>query len=221
MASFFGFQPSSSLNQEIDTTLSKAKQGTSEPLYTYRDSLVNGVNHELIDAALVKLVDGLPESDRKQSLQKATQTIQSTVTKLMNQLLSKASNDEVMPSINYLENALHQDNAGNRYVGFALPDDLATRLRTTFAAVERGEGKAHLGSLAQDLKFLADLALRNFMADFNKTLNLGMIKRTAASAAYTVIEKVLHVIIDKLVPSLSDDELRHFTAHYNQLVIQK
>lgn len=220
MANYFGFVPSAGLKAEMEDTIRKAQSG-NETLYPYRNQVALKVFDELINASLINMVNELPDSERKQSILKAANTVQSTVHKLLNQLLSKADNQEVMPSIDFLRDSLITDSKGQARTGFVIPDDLANRLQTTFAAIDRGEGKAHNQSLAQDLKFLTDLALKNYMTDFNKTLNLGMFKRTAASVAHTTIEKVLHVVVDKLIPSLNSQELQKFAAHYSHLLYQR
>jgi hypothetical protein len=56
------------------------------------------------------------------------------------------------------------------------------------------------------------------MEEFNKTLDLGMMKRGLAGAAKGVISTAVHVAIDKLIPALSEDELKTFTSHYAQLL---
>jgi hypothetical protein len=59
------------------------------------------------------------------------------------------------------------------------------------------------------------------MTDFNKTLGLGMVKRGIASVATSAVETAVHIVIKKLIPSLSQEELLVFTQHFDQLLIQK
>lgn len=218
MASHFGFLPSQQLSNDIDVALAKAAANSGEALYPYRDKVVKAINDELINATLIDMVDMLPDSDRKKSLHKHAQTIQDTSGKLLNQLLGKADNKEVLDSVEFMHKSLSTDPNGQRRTGFVLPDDLASRLKAIFAAIAAGDVEGQRKALTHDMKQFADLALNNYMTEFNKTLHLGMIKRGAASVAHSVIEKVLHLVINSLIPSLSDEEVKRFAAHYDQLI---
>jgi hypothetical protein len=45
------------------------------------------------------------------------------------------------------------------------------------------------------------------MTEFNKTLGLGMVKRGVASVATSGVETAVHIVINKLIPALSQGEL--------------
>ena len=45
------------------------------------------------------------------------------------------------------------------------------------------------------------------MNDFNKTLDLGLIKRKAADLGSMAVIKAIHIAIDKIFPNLTKEEL--------------
>ena len=59
------------------------------------------------------------------------------------------------------------------------------------------------------------------MTDYNKTLDLGLIKRKAAELATSAVGKAVHIAIDKLIPSLTQAELEAVATHFDHLLIQK
>ncbi len=61
--------------------------------------------------------------------------------------------------------------------------------------------------LSEQYKQFAEAAVRHFMNDFNKTLDLGMIKRKAADIGSSAVIKAIHIAIDKIFPNLTKEEL--------------
>jgi hypothetical protein len=217
MTAYFGFTPSETLKSNIEKALVQAKTPSTEPLYVIRDLVSLGITDELIDNVLVQLVHMLPPSDKKETMEKLANFIKSTVHVLMKQLLNKDPNEQVLKSTEFL--ALSTNTyEGQLRVGTVLPDALVAQMKASFAEVFAGNGKAVRPALAEQFKLFSDVMIKHFMVDFNQTLDLGMFKRKAASLAQSGITKALHVAIDKLVPSLSQDELLAFTTHYNALI---
>ena len=218
MTAYFGFAPSAGLHTHIDNALIRAKQGSaSEPMYLIRDIVSLGVTDELIETLLIQLVHMLPESDKRDTMEKLSNFIKSTVHMLMKQLLSKDTDDKVLKSTEFLVLSTHMK-AGQLRVGHPLPDDLVAQMKASFAAVAAGDGKAVKPVLTTQFKQFNDLLIKHFMHDFNETLDLGMFKRKAASIAQSGITKAVHVAIDKLIPHLNQVELEAFTQHYDSLI---
>ena len=88
---FFGFIPSESLLNNIQTGIQK--KNSSEPLYPLRDEVALQINDEILDAILLELVRRFPESDKRETAEKLAGYVKSTVAVLLKQLLSKAPND--------------------------------------------------------------------------------------------------------------------------------
>ena len=219
MTSYFGIIPSDELKSDIN--LSKSNRGSSEPQYPLRDKISLKLNDELIDNLLVKLVQQFPASEKRDTAEKLAGYVRSTVSVLLKQLLGKAPNEQVLKSLEFLESISFVDNAGNSRIGAALPDDLVNQLKASFAAVHAGEGKQQRAALATQFKLFADQIIKHFMTDYNKTLDLGLIKRKAAELATSAVGKAVHIAIDKLIPSLNQAELEAVATHYDSLMVQK
>ena len=93
--------------------------------------------------------------------------------------MGKAPNDVVRESIAFSERSLFKDPEGNIRIGESLDANLVTNLKYQFAEVQAGNAidKQALSNL---YKQFGEATVRHFMVDFNRTLDLGMIKRKAA-----------------------------------------
>ena len=120
-----------------------------------------------------------------------------------------------------MEKSLFTDNEGQQRIGTVLPDTLVADMKKSFAEVAAGNGKAQRDALTQQFKTFADALTHHFMTEFNKTLGLGMMKRGVASVATSGVETAVHIVINKLIPGLSQGELEVFAKHFDQLLVQK
>ena len=201
---FFGFIPSAELLNTIETA--QQKKNSNEPLYPLRDKTALMINEEIIDAILTELVRRFPASDKRDTAEKLAGYIKSTVAVLLKQLLSKAPNDVVKQSIEFSERSSFKDAAGNARVGETLDASLVTNLKHNYAEIQAGN-EVNKAVLTELYKQFAEATVRHFMSDFNKTLDLGMIKRKAADIGAAAIIKAVHIAVDKIIPNLTKEEL--------------
>ena len=211
---FFGFTPSEALLHDIQKIIEK--KNSKEPLYPLRDKIALQMNEEIIDTLLTELVRHLPASDKRDTAEKLAGYVKSTVAVLLKQLLSKAPNDVVQQSIGFSEHSLFQDPQGTYKVGVMLDPGLVTNLKHSFAEIQAGHG-VNKAALAELYKQFADASTRHFMSDFNKTLDLGMLKRKGADMAAAAVTKAVHIAIDKLIPHMNKDELAAMAKYHDSL----
>lgn len=219
MTSYFGIVPSPELATDIK--LARENRNSSEPQYPLRDKISLKLNDDLIDNLLIKLVQEFPASEKRDTAEKLAGYVRSTVSVLLKQLLGKAPNEQVVKSLDFMEGSIFTDNQGAERIGTILPDDLVAQLKASFAAVHAGEGKAQREALTTQFKLFSDLLIKHFMTEFNKTLDLGAFKRGAASVATSAVVKAVHMAINKLIPSLTQEELSVVATHYEALLVQK
>ena len=215
--SYFGFIPSDTLLKGIQTGIEK--KNSNEPLYPLRDQAALLINDEIIDAILVELVRRFPASDKRDTAEKLAGYIKSTVAVLLKQLLSKAPNEVVRQSIEFSEKSLFKDPQGNYRVGAPLKPELVTNIKNIFAEVKAGN-EINRTVLSEYYKQFAEALVRHFMNDFNKTLDLGMIKRKAADLGSAAVIKAVHIAIDKLIPNFTKEELYAASEYHDTLFIQ-
>ena len=219
MAYYFGFLPSDKLNQMIDEAEQLIASKSSEDYYPYRNELTQQIARELNDNLLVSLIDVIPNPERKAAMQKIVHTIERTTETLLNVLLGKDKNDDIMPSFDFLKNkSMFIDNEGMRRVGFRLSEPTAQTINEGFAAitpetVDRDKFKTALETMT-------DASLNHFMSQFTETLNLGMIKRKSVPVAKAAIDKGMSMALNKLLPQLPGAGLNRLAVFYRPYLIQ-
>lgn len=211
---FFGFVPSEELLRNIQTGIEK--KNSNEPLYPLRDQTALLINDEIIDAILIELVRRFPPSDRRDTAEKLAGYVKSTVAVLLKQLLSKADNEVVRQSITFSESSLFRDPQDQLRVGAGLNANLVTSMKHSFAEILEN-GDMNRGVLSEQYKQFADAAINHFMREFNKTLDLGMIKRKAADIGAAAVTKAVHMAVDKLIPNLNKEEIKALAEYHSTL----
>ena len=211
---FFGFVPSEELLKNIQTGIEK--KNSNEPLYPLRDQTALLINEEILNAVLIELVRRFPASDKRDTAEKLAGYVKSTVAVLLKQLLSKADNDVVRQSIEFSERSLFKTPEGQIRVGVELSSSLVTNLKNSFAEIKEN-GDINRAVLSEQYKQFADATINHFMRDFNKTLDLGMIKRKASDIGAAAVTKAVHIAVDKLIPSLNKVEIIAIAEYHDTL----
>ncbi len=221
MTYYYGFIPSADLNNHIETARTKAASTTTEPLYPYRDAVVLGVNDELLHSSMGALVEMLPPSHKRDTLLKQVQMIQGAVQKLVKIILDKAPNDTVRKTVQFLSLSTHKDANGVQRVGVELSPELYNQLKTGNDKAIAGEDSPELRkSMEKTYKQFADAIIKHYMEDFNKSMDLNMLKRGGAAAIRPIVATAVHFSIDKVIHDLTPEELKIFAEHYNHLIHQ-
>lgn len=214
---YFIFTPSDNLKHEIEQII-QHQHSTDIELYPLRDNLAFRMNDELIDTLLTGLVQVLPASEKRNIAEKLASTVKTTVYTLLNQLLSKADNQTVQPSIQFVQNSYYQFNGQPKF-GMPLDAQLVENLLNDYDDIH--DGKAiDKQQFVNQYKLFAEQVIQHFMIDFNQTLNLGLIKRKASDLATSATIKATHLAIDKMIPQLKDDELRIMADYHRQFLEQ-
>lgn len=214
---FFGFTPSEALLSNIQNGIEK--KDSSENLYPLRDQTALYINDEIIDAILTDLIRHFPASDKRDTAEKLAGYIKSTVAVLLKQLLGKAPNETVRQSIVFSENSLFLAADQKHRIGFALDSGFIQALKQQFTQIQNSQ-TADLAQLSNLYKQFADATIQHFMIDFNKTLDLGLIKRKASDLAASAVKKTVHIAIDKIIPHLTEQELLALAEYHDTLFFQ-
>ena len=220
MAHYFGFVPSDKLKALIIEAEQIIESNEEVQYYPYRDALTHQTARDLTDKLLVGLVDIIPNPERQASMRKVVVTVERATDTLLNILLGKENNEEVMPSFHFLrDRATFIDNDGIKRVGFKLSEEHAEIIDKGFAAitpehVDRAVFKKALETVNEE-------TLTHFISRFSETLKLGMIKRKSVPVAKAAIDKGMSMALNKLLPDLPDSSLNRLANYYRPFVIEK
>ncbi len=219
MTYYFGFIPSDKLNQMIDEAEHVITSNAQTEYYPYRNELTQQIARELIDNLLVGLIDVIPNSERQAAMRKIVGTIERTTETLLNVLLGKDENEDILPSFNFLKDqTMFIDNGGVRRVGYELSEESAQTIIKGFEAVKLEV--IDKPAFEKGLETINEDSLTHFLTRFTETLKLGMIKRKSIPVAKAAIDKGLSMALNKLLPQLPDAGLKRLARFYHPFFVE-
>ncbi|AGP48883.1 hypothetical protein PSYCG_06815 [Psychrobacter sp. G] len=220
MAHYFGFVPSDKLKALIVEAEQIVASNEEVPYYPYRDALTHQTARDLIDNLLVGLVDIIPNPERQASMRKVVVTVERATDTLLNILLGKENNEEVLPSFHFLrDRATFIDNDGLKRVGFKLTEQHTAIIQKGFAAITPEHVDTKTFKTA--LETINEETLTHFISRFAETLKLGMIKRKSVPVAKAAIDKGMNMALNKLLPDLPDSSLNRLANYYRPFIVEK
>lgn len=220
MAYYFGFVPSDKLKALIIDAEQVIASNEEVEYYPYRDALTHQTARDLIDNLLIGLVDIIPNPERQASMRKIVGTVEKATDTLLNILLGKENNEEVMPSFHFLrDRATFIDNEGVKRVGFKLSDVDAQTIEKGFAAITPEQ--VDMKAFKTALETMNEETLTHFISRYAETLKLGMIKRKAVPVAKAAIDKGMSMALNKLLPDLPDRSLNRLANYYRPFIVEK
>ncbi|MCG3808113.1 MULTISPECIES: hypothetical protein [Psychrobacter] len=220
MAHYFGFVPSDKLKALIIDAEQVIASNEEVEYYPYRDALTHQTARDLIDNLLIGLVDIIPNPERQASMRKIVGTVEKATDTLLNILLGKENNEEVMPSFHFLrDRATFIDNEGVKRVGFKLSDADAQTIEKGFAAITPEQ--VDMKAFKTALETMNEETLTHFISRYAETLKLGMIKRKAVPVAKAAIDKGMSMALNKLLPDLPDRSLNRLANYYRPFIVEK
>ncbi|MFZ3074608.1 MAG: hypothetical protein WA114_00345 [Psychrobacter glacincola] len=220
MAHYFGFVPSDKLKGLIVGAEQIIASNEEVAYYPYRDALTHQTARDLIDNLLVGLVDIIPNPERQASMRKVVATVERATDTLLNILLGKENNEEVLPSFHFLrDRATFIDNDGLKRVGFKLTEQDTAIIQKGFAAITPEHVDTKTFKTA--LETMNEQTLTHFISRFAETLKLGMIKRKSVPVAKAAIDKGMNMALNKLLPDLPDSSLNRLANYYRPFIVEK
>lgn len=220
MAYYFGFEPSATLKQLIDEAAQAVASDDNVEYYPHRDALTHQTARDLIDNLLIGLIEITPNAERQAAMRKVVVTIERTADTLLNILLGKENNEEVLPSLHFLrDKATFVDNNGVSRVGFKLSGSAAQTIVEGFAAVT----PEHVDTVKfkTALETMNDETLTHFITNYAETLKLGIIKRKSVPVAKAAIDKGMSMALNKLLPDLPLASLNRLADYYRPFIVEK
>lgn len=218
MSHYFGFKPTEKLSNMIDEADEIISNGKDVDYYPYRDAIAHQIAREIIDNMLIALIDYIPSPERQASMRKIITSVENSTDTMLNVLLNKDKNKDVLPTFDYMQQSLFQDNQGERRIGFKLSDNAASKITAGFDSVT--PESVDIDKFRHGLEVMNHEVLDHFINRFAETLKLGMFKRNAVPVAKIAIDKGLSIAINKLFPQLSDEALNRLVNFYRPYIVE-
>ena len=220
MAHYFGFVPSDKLKALISEAEQVVASNEQVEYYPYRDALTHQTARDLTDNLLVGLVEIIPNPERQAAMRKIVATIERATDTLLNILLGKENNEDVLPSFHFLrDQATFIDNEGVKRIGFKLSEADAKIIDEGFAAITPDH--VDRAKFKTALETMNEATLTHFISRYADTLKLGMIKRKSVPVAKSAIDKGMNMALNKLLPDLPNASLNRLANYYRPFIIEK
>lgn len=219
MSTYFALPLAAPVQQHLDELLANLDSGSTAPQHELHTRVSLETTDEILRLCVEDLIARFQANPENVGvLHTLLGLLKSTAHMLLRQLLGKGSNAEVARMAQYLRRRRLVLKGETRF-GFVLPEELAGRFRTAFAAIAAGEGEAQRAVLHQTMTAFAELALQHFYDDFVAPMELGFIKRKAADLGRATIGKGVQVAVDKLFPQMRQQELRLFADYFAAFLV--
>lgn len=224
MTAYFGFEPTPTLKADIEKLLANLANKSPEPQYKLFNETVKLLTDEAVDNLLLNLVDAMQHHGENEGggmlkfLGGFLKTMMHGALKIM---LGKCDNAEVNQRAEFIRKRLLQLPNDKTRVGFELPQEVYNHFQHVFTQVDAGNGRAFNTELTETMLVFSDLAIAAFFDDFISPLNLGMINRKMASVTRAGIHKESHSTLKKLIRSLSEAQLKDFSAYFKAMLVER
>lgn len=220
MTYYFGFEPTDTLSDMIFEANHTVETGKDVPYYPLRNNIAQQIGREIIDNMLVNLINVIPDPERQEKMRSIVVKIEGATETMLNILLGKDKNKEVMPNFEYMKNeTVFEDNSGNMRIGCKLDDTTAKTILAGFDATT--PDSVDKEKLVKALFAMNHAVVDHFITRFSETLPLGLIKRKSVPVAKAGINKALEMAINKLFPQLPDESLNRLVNFYRPFIIKK
>lgn len=220
MRYYFGFKPSAVLTTKI-TELRAAVSAKQTNLYVQRDAVMLQITEELVNYLLTEIINTFPDGDDKTTMLKVADFVQSTINKLLNQVLGKDSDADAMTTIDFLEQKTFiTDSAGDERIGFEMTEALYTGTKNVFTGAVAA-GDVDIATLKAVFDDLTDAIMQHFLTDMTGTLKLGFVKSKLLPVADSAIRKGIKVGTKKIFPELEVEEKVDLCQLYLPLMFDK
>lgn len=220
MTYYFGFEPTEKLENMIIQAEEMVNSGENTPYYPLRNDIAQQIGQEIIENLLVNLINVIPDPERQEKLRGVVTKIESAAETMLNILLGKDKNKDVMPNFDYMSNeTVFEDNEGKMRVGFKLEDAQAQTILEGFEATTAEDCDKQ--KLIKALFTMNHAVVDHFITRFSETLPLGLIKRKSVPMAKAGINKALEIAINKLLPEMPPEALNRLVNFYSHFLIKK
>lgn len=224
MTTYFGFEPTPGLKSDIDKLLANLANKVPEAQYHLANEISLKLTDEIIDVLLLNLVDLMQHHGDGEGgglLKFLGGFLKKTMHGMLKLMLGKADNAEVNKRADYLRARSLSLPDDKPRIGFKLDPETYQHFMHAFAQIEAGNGKAVTQELVKSMKIFNEACIVSFFDEFVAVLNLGMFNRKAASATRGLIQKESNSTVEKLIPSLKDEQLRDFAVYFKAMLVER
>lgn len=220
MAKYFGIP----LDDEYRALIAEGRENLHDPdappqnekalqaAQIFIHSMLNVIIYDLCDQVEIK-----PFAEKV--VRQLGKLMEKTTNILLDKVISKLSNEELVPLVEYLEN-LELDCDGNLYMSILLSDKVEDDLDRSFACIESKDVDKATKHFRNGIIGLAEASIHTFLIEMMGLLNLGFLTRKIVDLSAATLQKAIPPAIRKTAVDLSQTELESFQSYLDQFLLE-
>ncbi|MDX1804479.1 MAG: hypothetical protein R3292_10370 [Alcanivorax sp.] len=143
---------------------------------------------------------------------------------LTRQIFKKVSNQEFAPVVENVRAMYWQagdDNDNQAYISFPVDEAFAAQFHKAAVLCAEGKGTEDLPLVTHAMGTVADLIIDEVFVANTKVVKIGFVTQKALNVGVDGSRKAVHAVNHKVLKNLSNDELKGYMAHYQDMVRQR
>lgn len=222
-ATYIGVRHSETLRLEVDAFISNIRARSSED----QIPLLVGVMERFLDEAIDALILGATRAMKLEGLARKVVDVTVSTTKatchlLSGRVLRKMKNADVRELAEYMDvlRMKRVDVNGRPATFTAIPLEAALLADIdALSALVQGESpQQHVDKLISVIHRLMDAVVEHLYVNTLHTLSFGPFASKMVDMAYHTVHKAVHVLVNRVIPNLSDTQIRDAIAFCYSLV---
>ncbi len=219
-----GVRNSEALRRDVDIFISNIRAGSRED----QIPLLVTVMERFLDEALDKLILGAAQAMKLEGLSRKVVDVTVATTKatchmLSARVLRKMKNGDVRELAEYMDVLRKRRTDVNgqpvTFTGIPVSAALMAELDVLSDLIRREPAQPHVAALVGVIRGLMDAVVEHLYVNTLHTLNFGSFASKMVDMAYHTVHKAAHALVDRVIPKLSDEQVRAAIDFCYSLVI--
>ncbi|MDP2227777.1 MAG: hypothetical protein Q8J78_09925, partial [Moraxellaceae bacterium] len=225
MTAYIAFLSSERLRHNSETLVANIDKRVSASQSGLLNDIMVDFTDEVLQVFFIDIIDLLKLSPFMSKLiHGSVGTIKSTIHSISRTIINKLDNKQLLPMADYVGSLMltAPDVHGHAaaYVGFPISADTYKRLHDVITKMRDGQTQEQIPALTAVLNEVTDLAMEAYFTNPIELLKLGFILRKMAEGGVSVIRGAVHMVIRKLVPDLTHDQLLAVAEYMDSLILR-
>lgn len=213
VATHIGIRNSEKLRQDVELFINNIRSGSSED----QIPLLVDVMERFLDEALDGLFLGASHAMQLEGLSRKVVDVTVSTTKatchmLSARVLRKMKNSDVRELAEYMDvlrkHRVDVNGHAVTFTGIPVSAELMADIDAVSALVRSGPAQPHVQELVRVIRGLMDAVVEHLYVNTLHTLSFGSFANKMVDMAYHTVHKAAHALVDRVIPRLSDEQIR-------------
>lgn len=218
------FPASDRLATNSDQLVKNLRAGTSEPQNKLGTLVANDFADEVLQAMISNSLD--PNRMSKVNiaiLNQLTKVIQKSVHLLINKVVAKLSNEQLLPLADYIAETrmeIQTEEGTQTCIVCPLQDEDVTLFSNIEDVVENGGKDTQVQQVGQFIHNMSSACIAHFFKTPTGLMELGLISRKIVDTTYAAVKKGTTAAVKSLVKNMNGDDVEFFLEDTRGKIVQ-